>query len=235
VDGVNVYYGVNGGIAQSPAGAVYQVPKTGGTPVPLVADGGHHRGVIADATHVYWTDWHKDTVRRAPIGGGSVETVSTTATRPAGIAVDATYVYWATFGGGRIEKQFKSGGNPSTPLLVTTITAQAEGIAINDDWLVWGEPASRAWKIPIGGGTKAQLENAPTYIGDVAVDATRAYWTVYGFDVNKAVVRTVALAGGSVTSLTNTTLNHAKAIAIDDQCVYFTLYGVGGSVNVVSR
>ena len=96
---------------------------------------------------------------------------------------------------------------------------------MNGSWIVWGEPAGRAWKVPIGGGTKVQLESAPTYIGDVALTATRAIWTVWGFTADWGSVRTVPLSGGTPSPLTTSKFSHGKAIAIDDQCVYFSIYG----------
>ena len=236
VDGSHVYYGVDGSLTGSPAGAVYRVVKSGGPSVPLVADGGRHQGIVADATHVYWTEFDKDLVRRVPLAGGSVEDFSTTAKRPAQIAVDGSHVYWATFDGGRIEKQPKSGGTPSSPQLVSTTSAQAESIAVDSTWVVWGESAARAWKIPVAGGTKSALEAAPKYIGGVALYGSGVYWTIYGLGANGASVRTMPAAGGAATSLTlGTPLTHAKAIAVDESCVYFSQYSLAGNIMKVSR
>jgi hypothetical protein len=108
VDGANVYYGTNDG-------AIFQIPRSGGTPKMLVAgsglddagalriDGGLAsplaRQMAVDADRVYFRIAGQ--VNAVPIGGGTVTTLATSIRQDYctdGLAVDGSYVYWSHHG-----------------------------------------------------------------------------------------------------------------------------------------
>jgi hypothetical protein len=60
------------------------------------------RGIAVDATYAYFTNEVEGTVKRVPVGGGTVVTLASGQVQPWGIALDDTFVYWAARGGGNV-------------------------------------------------------------------------------------------------------------------------------------
>jgi hypothetical protein len=131
--------------------------------------------VAIDATHAYWST---DTqIRRAPRGGGPVETLAQSLTNPMGVAVDDTHVYWASYGDDKVQRVPKGGGSwrgsrraqatvegtikkvPLTGGAPITLVAAADAQWYDDGWS------------DVGGG--------------IAVDADSVYWMAF------ASIRTV--------------------------------------------
>jgi hypothetical protein len=140
--------GPDGGDFACPAGKARQV-----------ATGTNPWKIAVDATNVYWTEFRNHVIRRAPIGGGTIETLANLPTmpinfRPSEIAVDAHNVYWANWDGSSIMRQPKTGFNVDSPILVTQGSAQIGSLAINSSWVVFGEDAYVVWKAPISGGSR---------------------------------------------------------------------------------
>lgn len=105
--------------APGTAGAVKKAPKTGGS-VVTIASADHPTSIATDGTNVFWTDWGKGTVMKAPLDGGAATALVTGETKPLGIAVDGTHAYWTNcyaMNGpapcaGTIRKVPKAGGAP---------------------------------------------------------------------------------------------------------------------------
>jgi alpha-galactosidase len=70
------------------------MPKAGGAITTLASGLGGPRRIVADATHLYWTDDVDNTVMKVPIAGGAPTVLATGQMGANAIAVDATHVYW---------------------------------------------------------------------------------------------------------------------------------------------
>ncbi len=103
IDATNVYW-------TTADGGVYQAPKTGGTPLllnPLDNDP-FPVGVVSDGSNVYFTDYNEGAgfggyLRRVPVGGGSVSTLSSVGS-PSHVVVDNRCVYWTTYESESLQK-----------------------------------------------------------------------------------------------------------------------------------
>src|SRR5436190_10519160 len=91
--------------ADAATDAVDEVAIDGGNsglpPGTVALAQGHVNAIAVSATHVYWAEGGPGTtpsgaVRRVPLGGGTAETLATTATFVGCLAVDATSVYFGT-------------------------------------------------------------------------------------------------------------------------------------------
>jgi hypothetical protein len=84
-------------------GAIYRVPKVGGTPPLEIARDQNRPAVIAvDDKYVYWGNLGSEagsngSIARAPKGGGKTLVLAVNQ-KPVDLAVDDTYVYWPSGG-----------------------------------------------------------------------------------------------------------------------------------------
>jgi hypothetical protein len=179
------------------------------------------RTLVVDSRYVYWLDTGQGSVRKAPVEGGSVVTLSSNGTRQGDdwIAVDSENVYWSVTTS-RIFKTAIEGGAETTVVPFRDGRGTIWQFAVNRDALFWIEGSGvgndSVMRVGKDGGTPTQLaaiEN-PTAI---AVDEQSVYWaeapsvgtcpTLDCQSVNKvagsggqAVV--LAPSGGVVSSLT---------------------------------
>lgn len=186
IDANNVYW--------TDGGAVWQVPKSGGTPV-MLAQGSLTSGVAVDSTSVYWTDeiggvdagpTNTGSVMKMPIGGGAIVTIATGQNIPLDVKVDGTSIYWVnqgdvTMADGMVMKAPLAGGS-----LVTLATGQDTifDLAIDSTtvyWNDWGQQTVNPPKttgsivsVPLGGGTPTTIA-AQVQPYDVVVDGTSLY------------------------------------------------------------
>jgi hypothetical protein len=99
VDATGVYAPANPGKGTD---AVLRIPLAGGAPTEVASFASAYNGVagiVSDGTTVYWANSSGLAVQRAPVTGGTAETVSCDQARPNGITRDASAIYWTTDAG----------------------------------------------------------------------------------------------------------------------------------------
>ncbi|MBN1657610.1 MAG: hypothetical protein JXA93_04370 [Anaerolineae bacterium] len=206
----------------SPPGRVRSVNLTTRVETTLLSDCESGPAiVVADDTHVYWTDWGSDEVRRLPAGGGTPTTVAAgrNLIYHRALVVDDTYVYFGDDDG--IQRAPKAGG------AVVTLAAgyNSTMLAVDDTHVYWTEwslvDPDAIRRVPKAGGTVDTILSGGT-LGDprgIAVDASYVYWT----EQDGGMVRRVAKTGGTILDLAPAELDYlGGSIAVNDTDVYWT-------------
>jgi hypothetical protein len=150
LDAMNLYW-VDFGSASTTisSGSVKQAPKNAdaGPPIVLAQNEDHPWDIAVDDTSVYWTDHaNPGTVKKVPIGGGTVVTLASGQGTPQGIAVDASYVYWTNFTDKNVMRLPKQPGDADAPFVLATGTSQSTPTAIVVDLknVYWADPGVQA-------------------------------------------------------------------------------------------
>jgi hypothetical protein len=179
---------------------ITKVPLGGGAPVSL-ASGYGAAGLAVDATNVYWAD----SVRISVSGSGSTTCPPDGGTcgPPPGLGADVMRV--------------PIDGGPATT--VTTGQVGAYAVAVNGTSVYWTsqtcpQTGGCIMTASTDGGAPTVLASLPDHtLGDLALDATRAYFTSDG------AVMAVPLGGGAPVMLAP---GPASGLAIESGNLYFT-------------
>jgi hypothetical protein len=137
-------------------GRILAVPAAGGPLTVLASDGALSPSsrIAVDDTHVYWSDFYKNRIRRVRRDGGAAEVVTETgiaSVRPSALAIDATDVYWGAEGSTELYRAPKAGGPFTT---VGTGIGEPVGIAI-DETFVFVAGKTGLVRLPKTGGASA--------------------------------------------------------------------------------
>ena len=109
-----------------------KMSKLGGAPMQLAGSQSDVKGLVVDATSVYWVTGNGGAVMKVPLDGGVVTEL---ASGPADyIAVDATHVYWTSYGGHTVMRVPLGGGAPSQVAATRTTTS---AIAVDATSVYW--------------------------------------------------------------------------------------------------
>jgi sugar lactone lactonase YvrE len=246
VDSTNVYWTQT----NADQGAYYK-PFSGGNHFLLNVPNVDPRGIVADGTHVYWTDYstggiytYGTVVRaiQAPLLAPSDD--GGAAANPVAITTDGTNVYWVDEVANTINEVPVTGG---TSHVLATNQNNPVAVAVYGSsvyWLNYGSgnianPNGSVNTVPVGStnATVTTLVTSQPQPTNLVVDGTRVYWTNVGGPIG---------TGGTVNSYPTGTTNAAGAptvlatnqdgptgIAVDSQFVYWTNYN-GGTVNKVA-
>jgi hypothetical protein len=133
LDATNLFF------ADSGKGMIGRVAKTGGATQMLVSGEANVQGLAVDDTHVYWSSFVGNAIKRILKGGGAIEVVSA-ASDPRTLAVDSADVFWANQGTGKVLKAPKQGGGPITELNDSTL-AVIDDVKLDGDYVYWGSGA----------------------------------------------------------------------------------------------
>jgi hypothetical protein len=181
-------------------GAVLKVSKEDGAASTLAVARSFPQDIVVDETHVYWTEFQADIVRRVPVGGGDPVDFVVGQPWPRHLALDATHVYWAatqydvnmTVLSVSLVKAPKDGG---TPTIIMPMESGPYAIAVDATHVYWHSYDS-IMKVPKDGGAVTQLAYAQAeYPGSIAVDAANVYWAAEGS------LMTLPIGGGRLTIL----------------------------------
>lgn len=208
-------------------------------PVTLASDGGLPRGIVVDATNVYFTGGILGAVTKVPIAGGSPVALTTTnGSAESAIAVDATNVYYVAVGG-TLMKVPLDGATAATALAPVIVYQSQQSLGMGVDATsvyVLGAnggngPASAVLKVPIDGGAVTPLGTDNLGIGMV-MNATSIFW-MYTYT---GQILTVPTSGGATTTLVSAAEPPGQftgtGIAMDATSVYWVDAGAGAVMKV---
>jgi len=158
-----------------------------------------------------------------PQGSGSPVVLASGQMSAFGIAVDGTGVYWTVSPHGAVMKVPIGGGSATT----LASGAAPMAIALGSTSVYWTDvSAFTVNAVPTRGGTPTTLSTfvdggGGSYVTDITVDSTAAYWS-QSTNGGYGVLASVALGGGSVTTLAQGSTVYPGGIAVDSMSVYYT-------------
>jgi hypothetical protein len=101
-------------------------------------------GVATDSSFVYWLDRGLgNQIGRAKLDGTSPEPNFVTVSVSCGIAVDGNFLYWGA-GANAVGRVPVGGGTPDNSFIPAAATAGTSGVAINPQYIFWGNPGATA-------------------------------------------------------------------------------------------
>ena len=235
-----VWVGIAGGVLYYAVFGVgiASVPVSGGATPTMVSaattTGGElgsyvTNGVAFDSAYVYWSEsgaYSMNAIKRAPLAGGSTQTVATSDGFTAGLAVDSGSVYWVDQVGGQILAAPVDGGAVIT--IATGLTMPA-GIAVQGGTIYATDTDSDLVSVPVGGGTVTTLVHGPglppnvspaEFSPVIAADKDNVYFPQY-YAPQHPNLSKVARQGGAPTVLAT---GHAYSLAVDSTSVYWLSY-----------
>ena len=174
IDANNVYFTTFGG------GSVHRVAKNGG-PVALLASGvPQSHGIVTDGTAVYWANLTSTgAIRRVPVGGGSVSSLTGPLNGPAWPALFNGQVYWANNGAGTIMR-VPTGGGPAE----TLVSGQSfpGWVAPSAAGLFWSNNSASGsvYRAGVSGQSPTPIATALASPHRVVVHNGTVYWTEAG-------------------------------------------------------
>jgi hypothetical protein len=147
MNGTNIYW-VDFGSASTTtsSGSVKQAPKVPGAAATIILaqNEDHPWDIAVDDTSVYWTDHaNPGTVKKAPIGGGTVVTLASGQGTPQGIAVDANYVYWTNFTDKNVMRLPKQPGDADAPFALAANQNTPTAIVVDRKNVYWADPGAQ--------------------------------------------------------------------------------------------
>jgi hypothetical protein len=218
---------VNGGQAANQVPATVQSIAAGGGSMTQLASATAFGGVAADATYAYWTasvaapaGGSSGSLDRAPLAGGTAETIATGQNSPSGIAIDSANAYFAAAASGspngNVMKAPLDGGAP----VVLAMGGQPDSLAVDSTTVYWADVGfGTIQSVPIAGGSSATVALAQPDPTGIAVLDGEAFWVTGGGNVVAATTD-----GGAPTSLA-TGQSSPTAIAVDAVDVYWANAG----------
>jgi hypothetical protein len=230
MDSTNVYW------TDVLIGAIYQIPKNGGTITTLACDVTGSAKVIAVLnSYVYWAESGGGigSIKMVPVGGGTVTTIDSDETWDVGngvrgLAVDVSGIYWSVAGNNLESDGFVMAltgvpvDNPS--LLAATASVVLDnglknptGLSIDDNNVYWIESdccgtGGAVKKINKDSHTTIDLASNLGELAGIAVDETHVYFGEWNGNIYK-----VPINGGTTTNLGGVA---SSLIAIDNTYVY---------------
>ncbi len=186
--------------------------------------------IVTDGKFVYWVEKFLSVVRKVPVNGGGITTLSNQFIGHAGrMRLDTENVYWM----GNFDTLFK------VPKLGGKMTTLASGLPFISDFAVDGKSlffsendTGNIRKMSAAGGNIATLvkQNCFPAPCSLAVGPTNLFW------VNQSIVSKVPKMGGSPTVLSSTLgrFDIPNAIVIGDQNVYWS-DTFSGTINKIAK
>jgi hypothetical protein len=213
VDAAAVYF-----TTSSAEGKVLRVLKDGSSIFTLAAKEEGPLSIAIDATHAYWSSGPtspvpQQIIKRAPIMGGSVETIVNVMTGVGALTVHGQQIYWTTPSSDTVWAK-ATGGGADVPLIVSqnnpsAIAADATGIY----WVNTGTaPKSdgAVLRAALDGTNVQTLASGQKFPLNLALDAGHVYWTTLdgglsgiGKDGKNLFPYVVSTTGEPITAVTS--------------------------------
>jgi hypothetical protein len=172
-DGSHVYW------TEQPQASVRRVATTGGPATTLGVGNGAAGIVRLDATHVYWSEGATLVRRVAKTGGTASIVLGPVAGGLTDFLVQDGTLYFSEWDGARLRRLPATGGDIQT--ITERLPDQTRRITTDGTTLWWIDQIDLG-KVPVAGGTielLASMRDAstPLLANELAVDATRLFWT----------------------------------------------------------
>jgi hypothetical protein len=175
----------------------------------MYATGSNLVGLAVDSSFVYWADGSSGVISKAPIGGGSAQTVYA-ASSPVFLAVDATRIVWMQ--SSAVDSMLLTGG----PVTQVASFASNGGSALGlfGGYVYYSTTDGKLWRAPEDGSAMATTMALASFAATtIAVDATNTYFddtaNNVGFvaDTAQNASPTLFLSGQSVGSIALDSVN----------------------------
>lgn len=203
---------------------INRIDKLGGVPMAVATDQLSPGALAVDEHGVYWSESSRFTLKSAPLAGGLVtELVPKAKGSVFGMVSDGTNLYFVA---GGVNTMPRTGGAVVQLVAAKPTSSISGAFKLYDDHLYWLETnravtpvVSTLMRLALPSGSPVALASGPwTDVADIAVDATRIYWTA------AKVVYSAAPDGSDVTTEVEE-LYSTHAIEIDADYVYYTTGG----------
>ncbi len=184
-------------------------------------------GIVATATHIYWTSEFTDSIGRANLDGTDVNpSFITGADTARGLAVDAMHIYWTNRGNGQPGTdsigRANIDGSGANPNFIPGGSGIAS-VAVDAGHVYWTNfTASAIGRANLDGSSVNQA-----FITDLAspnglaVNADHIYWTHY----NASAIGRANIDGSAKDTNFIATAERPFAIAIDATYIFWTTHG----------
>lgn len=205
-----------------------------GCPEPIVVGPSSKAwGVTLDEAYVYWTTLDVlGSVLRAPLDGGTIETIASDEPRPFDIAVARGMVFWCTLDAtGHVVKAPATGGARES--LATGVASGVGRVKSDGENVYYLTNFNLVMTVPVAGGTPVALSLGPTRsnIVDLALSEGQLYWANSGVWNTSYTLKEPATAGIARVSVSGTPSPSALVtqldfpqfeIAVDDAHVFWS-------------
>jgi hypothetical protein len=202
-------------------GLTFLTPDTESMPRP------YH--IVVSETHVYWSSlFGSEPLKRVPKTGGVPEPVEWPVRDGNPLAIDDTYLYW---GDGNLI--YLSGLDTTDIGILADLQSSRVDALEDDDTFLYARAGGLTFRIHKRTGDFVPLDSVASPAGGMlALDGERVYWTNYDGAVDSTwapgepAVFSLPDAGASRADVVaqakeQGVLLEARAIAVDDSCVYW--------------
>jgi hypothetical protein len=229
-DSTSVYYTTTEDTTpESGRGAVYRVTIADGIRT-MLAPAIRPGAILVDAAHVYWAETGSimgnrfvgGAVRRIPLAGGAVETLTAAGEQPSALAADATHLYVGMMKDGKgLLVRFPKAGGPSQMLYeLPFASAQAPGrIAVGGTNVYFISSSSAVFSVPVAGGA-AEMTNVGTIPSTIDTDASNVYIAA-ALATNKSIRKKPFAGGAWAPIFMRDDLSSIRDLGVDSTAVYW--------------
>jgi hypothetical protein len=225
-------------------GRIMKAPIDGsGTPTVLVpGSSSDFAGLAVSGPFAYWAPSHKGGIWRVPTAGGDTVKLANSPD-PRDLTANAISLFWTSQSVAVATLvSMPLGGGPITPLATQAPTnfVCAPGVALGVDAAYWTRlDLGSVERVPFTGGLPMTLALDVGDVCSIAVDNDNAYFTNIGVTNGSGPdesgwLAKVPIAGGPMTTLVSSPTWAMSGVAVDDECVYFSV-DVAGQTGQILR
>jgi hypothetical protein len=219
----------NGGHVGEPS--VMRVSVDGGTPETLSSVDTYANGIAVDPDYVFWTNrlGSGGTVNRKPLDGGPAEFIASGQQGPKRVQVLGDRVYWTNINGWQVMSAPIAGGDAS---VLADDAGSAHFLAVSSVGAFWTTDNSTVafvGKVQLDGGSPHVFAPGQYKSGGIAIDEKdhTVYWAteIQTGGADGMIMKAPADESRPPLMLAkDNTGNGPFGLAIDDSCVYWTVW-----------